>query len=231
MHISLFPAEERPPLEFQFLLSSCLDIFEARLPFKTADQDFGLLQAVDERLAMYGWLTNTGVKIVIVVDMEGRPATALDSKAATAVGLRDADLKPVSLPDNHNLPMLIHSGFPSIANSIHQATQESILQPRRALSGHSECRTEDRVNANHQQKFYSRSKADSRSMGPRRHQHMRSHHHRHDTRKSGYHSMKRRWVFMTTAIEASANEFQHTFSTLDSFHDNPSRSRLSDRTR
>lgn len=96
LHISLFPAEERAPLEFQFLLSSCLDIFEARLPYKTVDQDFGLLQAVDERLAMYGWLTNTGVKIVIVVDMEGRPATALDSKAATAVGLRDADLKPVS---------------------------------------------------------------------------------------------------------------------------------------
>jgi hypothetical protein len=44
---------------------------------------------------MYGWLTTTGVKIVIVVDMEGRPATALDSKAATAVGLRDSDLKPV----------------------------------------------------------------------------------------------------------------------------------------
>ena len=46
---------------------------------------------------MYGWLTNTGVKFVIVVDMEGRPASALDSKAATAVGLRDADMKPVSL--------------------------------------------------------------------------------------------------------------------------------------
>jgi hypothetical protein len=55
---------------------------------------------------MYGWLTNTGVKIVIVVDMEGRPATALDSKAATAVGLRDADLKPVSLSDNHSLTTL-----------------------------------------------------------------------------------------------------------------------------
>ena len=96
LHISLFPAEERVPLEYSFLLSSCLDIFEARLPHKTADQDFGLLQAVDERLAMYGWLTNTGVKFVIVVDMEGRPATAQDSKAATAVGLRDADLKPVS---------------------------------------------------------------------------------------------------------------------------------------
>lgn len=45
---------------------------------------------------MYGWLTNTGVKFVIVVDMEGRPATAADSKIATVVGLRDADLKPVS---------------------------------------------------------------------------------------------------------------------------------------
>ncbi|KAF1975922.1 Sedlin [Bimuria novae-zelandiae CBS 107.79] len=94
LHISLFPLEERAPLEYQFLLSSCLDIFEARLPHKTVDQDFGLLQAVDERLAMYGWLTNTGVKFVIVVDMEGRPATALDIKSSTAVGLRDADLKP-----------------------------------------------------------------------------------------------------------------------------------------
>jgi hypothetical protein len=96
LHISLFPAEDRAPLEYQLLLSSCLDIFEARLPHKTLDQDFGLLQAVDERLAMYGWLTNTGVKMVIVADMEGRPATAQDSKSATAVGLRDSDLKPVS---------------------------------------------------------------------------------------------------------------------------------------
>ncbi|KAF2740733.1 Sedlin [Polyplosphaeria fusca] len=94
LHISLFPAEERAPLEFQFLLSSCLDVFEAKLPHKTADQDFGLLQAVDERLSMYGWLTNTGVKFVIVVDMEGRQATAQDSKSSTAIGLRDADLKP-----------------------------------------------------------------------------------------------------------------------------------------
>ncbi|KAF2848012.1 mitochondrial ATPase [Plenodomus tracheiphilus IPT5] len=44
---------------------------------------------------MYGWLTNTGVKLVIIVDMEGRPATNLDSKSATAVGLRDADMKPL----------------------------------------------------------------------------------------------------------------------------------------
>lgn len=97
LHVSLFPPEARAPLEFSFLLSSSLDIFEARMPHKTADQDFGLLQAVDERLAMYGWMTNTGVKFVIVVDMEGRPATANDAKNASAIGLRDADMKPVSL--------------------------------------------------------------------------------------------------------------------------------------
>ena len=68
--------------------------FEARLPQKAADHDFGLLQAVDENLAMYGWLTNTGVKLVIVVDMEGRPSTEADSKNSALVGLRDADLKP-----------------------------------------------------------------------------------------------------------------------------------------
>jgi hypothetical protein len=89
------------------LLSSCLDIFEARLPHKTADQDFGLLQAIDERLAMYGWLTNTGVKFVIVVDMEGRPATAQDGKAPTTIGIRDADLKPVSVVQQCSVVNLI----------------------------------------------------------------------------------------------------------------------------
>lgn len=128
LHISLFPAEERAPLEFQFLLSSCLDIFEARLPHKTADQDFGLLQAVDERLAMYGWLTNTGVKIVIVVDMEGRPAAALDSKSATAVGLRDADMKPASQSSSFYAPRLTLEGFQSSTDGIHNASAKSLLQ-------------------------------------------------------------------------------------------------------
>lgn len=45
---------------------------------------------------MYGWLTNTGIKFIIVVDMEGKPADPLDNKSAAAVGLRDADMKPVS---------------------------------------------------------------------------------------------------------------------------------------
>lgn len=65
------------------------------MPQKTADQDFGLLQAIDERLAMYGWLTNTGVKFVIIVDMDGRQATANDPKTNAPIGLRDSDLKPV----------------------------------------------------------------------------------------------------------------------------------------
>jgi hypothetical protein len=95
LHVSLFPPDKRDALEFSFVLSSCLDIFEARIPHKTADQDFGLLQALDERLATYGWLTNTGVKFIIVIDMEGRPITATDTKINTTIGLRDSDVKPV----------------------------------------------------------------------------------------------------------------------------------------
>lgn len=79
--------------------------------------DFGLLHAVDDRLAAYGFETNTGVRMVCVVDMRGRrvdggsgsggggsggsgggggvgsarPSAAL----AAATGLRDAELKPV----------------------------------------------------------------------------------------------------------------------------------------
>lgn len=64
---------------------------------KTTDQELGLLQAIDERLAMYGWITNTGTKFVIIVDMEGRPPAATDSNISTLTGLKDSDLKPVSV--------------------------------------------------------------------------------------------------------------------------------------
>ncbi|KAI9886775.1 MAG: hypothetical protein M1823_001418 [Watsoniomyces obsoletus] len=96
LHIALFPPDTRSRLDFSLLLTSTLDIFEARLARKSVDQDLGLLQAVDERLACYGWLTNTGVKMVIVVDMAGRPAGRAEGRGAAAaiVGLRDADLKP-----------------------------------------------------------------------------------------------------------------------------------------
>ncbi len=80
------------------MLNSCLDIFDIRQNNKSIDQDLGLLQAIDERLAMYGWLTTTGVKFVVVVDMAGRPAPQDGErvKLAPVLGLRDSDLKPVS---------------------------------------------------------------------------------------------------------------------------------------
>lgn len=95
LHISLFPPHLNEMLDMSFLLNSCLDIFDIRTRSKTVDQDLGLLQAIDERLATYGWLTNTGVKFIIVVDMAGRPppADADTRKVAPIVGLRDSDLK------------------------------------------------------------------------------------------------------------------------------------------
>ncbi|OQO02989.1 hypothetical protein B0A48_11273 [Cryoendolithus antarcticus] len=100
LHISLFPAigpnstqEPRDKLAFTFMLNSSLDIFEARMPSKTS-QDFGLLHALDERIALYGWLTNTGVKLVIVVDMEGRIAPTPEAAKIGVLGLRGGDLLP-----------------------------------------------------------------------------------------------------------------------------------------
>lgn len=104
LHISLFPATggsyeaERDNLEYSMMLNSCLDIFEARMPGKTVGHDFGLLHALDERIAMYGWLLNTGVKLVIVVDMEGRTAPNSEAAKTAILGLRNSDLTPVSGP-------------------------------------------------------------------------------------------------------------------------------------
>ncbi|EXJ77561.1 hypothetical protein A1O3_09788 [Capronia epimyces CBS 606.96] len=96
LHISLFPPHQDEDLDMTFLLNSCLDIFDLRARSKTLDQDLGLLQAIDERLAAYGWLTNTGIKFIIVVDMMGRPPPPDENKRRfpPVVGLRDAELKP-----------------------------------------------------------------------------------------------------------------------------------------
>lgn len=102
LHIALFPAtyqdkqEQRDKLEYSMLLNSSLDIFEARMPSKTVGHDFGLLHALDERIALYGWLLNTGVKLVIVVDMEGRMAPNAEAAKTSILGLRGTDLTPVS---------------------------------------------------------------------------------------------------------------------------------------
>lgn len=98
LHISLFPPYLDSIIEFSFLLNSCLDIFETRQKQTAIDQDLGLLQAVDERLAAYGWLTTTGVKILVIVDVVGQvPVGPGRSTGAAMAGLRDSDLKPVCL--------------------------------------------------------------------------------------------------------------------------------------
>jgi hypothetical protein len=96
----------RTPLQFSLLLSSCLDVFDLRLRSTTGpvSGDLGLLHAVDERLAAYGYETNTGVRFIVVVDMRGRRAdgrllaerVGKGAAGAAAVGLREGEMKPVS---------------------------------------------------------------------------------------------------------------------------------------
>ncbi|KAL0942211.1 uncharacterized protein CTRU02_200096 [Colletotrichum truncatum] len=126
LHISIFPSHNpstntfapiRTPLQFSLLLSSTLDVFELRHNSSNANAagavtgsgsglsgEIGLLHAVDERLAAYGWETNTGVKIVVVVDMRGRSvgggggndvAGNAAAKGRGAVGLREQELRVV----------------------------------------------------------------------------------------------------------------------------------------
>jgi hypothetical protein len=63
-----------------------LDVFAARIPSKTnGDSDFGMLYAVDDACALYGWLTNTGVKIVV----------AVEGPVGEEGGVREGDMKSV----------------------------------------------------------------------------------------------------------------------------------------
>lgn len=82
-------------IEFSFLLNSCLDIFDIRRKQTSIDQDLGLLHAIDERLAAYGWLTTTGVKFLIIVDLFGPEPTSARLAGPAVSALSDSDLKPV----------------------------------------------------------------------------------------------------------------------------------------
>ncbi|TGJ76157.1 hypothetical protein E0Z10_g10907, partial [Xylaria hypoxylon] len=115
LHITIFPSYDtttqtyapvRTPLQFSLLLSGTLDIFEARSRHLANPSgvsggsmllsgDLGLLHAIDDRLAAYGFETNTGVKFVAVVDMRGRLAKNTTTGSRGGVGLRDNELKPV----------------------------------------------------------------------------------------------------------------------------------------
>ncbi|UNI20686.1 hypothetical protein JDV02_006753 [Purpureocillium takamizusanense] len=90
LHMSIFPSHDpstnafapiRTPLQFSLLLSSTVDVFDLRAKQNAAagvglSGDVGLLHAVDDRLAAYGFETNTGVRMVCVVDMRGRRVDA-----------------------------------------------------------------------------------------------------------------------------------------------------------
>jgi hypothetical protein len=100
LHIALFPPFLDSRLQFSFLINTCIDIVDLRQKQTSVEQDLGLLQAVDERIAAYGWLTNTGVKLLILVDMSGRhlPDGSEKGKATAVSGLRDSDVRPVCFP-------------------------------------------------------------------------------------------------------------------------------------
>lgn len=109
--MSLFPPYVESTIEFSFILNSCLDIFEIRRKQTSIDQDLGLLQAVDERLAAYGWLSTTGVKFLVIVDLIGQPISDEDPKGSTKSGLREFDLKAV-----RSWVFLLHSKFYMLNN-------------------------------------------------------------------------------------------------------------------
>ncbi|ROV95748.1 hypothetical protein VMCG_07592 [Cytospora schulzeri] len=113
LHISIFPSHDpatntlkpiRTPLQFSLLLSSTLDVFDLRAKQSAVtggtngpmSGEYGLLHAVDERLAAYGYETNTGVKFVVVVDMRGR---RIDSAALPFSSSQNA---PDGNPQSYN---------------------------------------------------------------------------------------------------------------------------------
>ncbi|PHH80822.1 hypothetical protein CDD80_6912 [Ophiocordyceps camponoti-rufipedis] len=94
----------RTPLQFSLLLSSTVDILDLRAKRNSAANiglsgDVGLLHAIDDRLAAYGFETNTGVRMICVVDMRGRRVTSNSGEGAGGGGggggLREGELKPV----------------------------------------------------------------------------------------------------------------------------------------
>lgn len=97
LHMSLFPPYLNSAVEFSFILNSSLDIFGMRQKQTSIDQDLGLLHAVDERLASYGWLTTTGVKFLIILDMLGEQSSSGAGEARGSIGssFHQSDLKPV----------------------------------------------------------------------------------------------------------------------------------------
>ncbi|KAL6715055.1 hypothetical protein ACLMJK_007316 [Lecanora helva] len=132
LHIALFPpydANKNAYLDFSFMLNASLDIFEARTRDRNrVDQDLGMLQAIDERLSIWGWQTGTGTKLAVIVDSWGKSgerASMTDSGMRASKGVTDGDMRvafralqtayvrllqnPFYVPDEHT-PMAVASG-------------------------------------------------------------------------------------------------------------------------
>lgn len=72
-------------------MNTTLDVFQARQPSKAGgDSDFGLLYAVDDTCALYGWITNTGVKFVVAVE-----TPVSEGVDAEGIGVREGEMKGV----------------------------------------------------------------------------------------------------------------------------------------
>lgn len=112
LHMSLFPPYSDSGIEFSFLLNSSLDVFEIRQKQTSIDQDLGLLHAVDERLASYGWLTTTGVKFLIIIDLIGeQTSSGIDDTHESAwSSFRESDLKPVCQME----PLIFFTQLPAL---------------------------------------------------------------------------------------------------------------------
>jgi len=134
LHIALFTPFLNSRMQFSFLINNCIDIVNLRQKQSPVEQDLGLLQALDERIAAYGWLTNTGVKFLILVDMAGRhmPDGSEKGKATEVSGLKESDLKlafralqtayirllqnPFHVPDDHVPLVSVRHGFRKIVD-------------------------------------------------------------------------------------------------------------------
>jgi trafficking protein particle complex subunit 2 len=92
IHVSTSTApplpEPSPSLKYHFLAHSALDIIQERIVsgVKTVDTYFGLLHVLED-VNIYGFLTNTLVKILVMIE-------GVDGSG----GIRDSDVKAVPIP-------------------------------------------------------------------------------------------------------------------------------------
>lgn len=132
-------------MDFSFLLNASLDVFDARCRDKNkVDQDLGLLQAVDERLSIWGWQTGTGARFALIIDAwgkEGKPTIERkdtgdnkEGKSSARRGVQSSDIKPVSVKVHSTVKtnaLMVVKGVQSLADGIHQTATESILHTGR----------------------------------------------------------------------------------------------------